>query len=112
MRGSNKNVEAKTPAECTRCKGDWGRHGLVGAVGCLCRTPDGGKPCESPHDCSAECMLDPDRARALSNKCPAVGAKLHGHCATRYTTFGCNGFVVEKPTPAGPLRGVLYICLD
>ncbi len=111
-RGSQKTVQAKTPAECTRCKGDWGRHGLAGVAGCLCRTPDAGKPCESPHDCVAECLADPKHARDQSRECPRVNAEFHGHCSEHYVTFGCSGIIVEKPTPAGPLRAVQYLCVD
>lgn len=105
-------MQAKTPAECARCKGDWGRHGLAGVAGCLCRTPDADKPCESPHDCVAQCLADPEHAQAQSRHCPRVNAEFHGHCSAHYTNFGCNGIIVEKATPAGPLRGVQYLCVD
>lgn len=111
-RGSQTYVQAKTRAECTHCNGDWGRHGLAGVVGCLCRTPDAGKPCESPHDCTAECVVGRPGETDPKDVCPAVGAALHGHCAGQYTTFGCHSFIVEKSTPGGVLRGVQTLCID
>lgn len=111
-RGSDRYVEAKTPSECMSCSGAWGPHGLSGAVGCLCGTPDAGKPCDGPHDCVAECLVDEPGARDLAGSCPALRARFPAHCAPRYTNFGCHGIVVEKSTPAGPVRGVQYLCLD
>ncbi len=105
-------MEAKTPAECKRCNGDWGPHGLVGVTGCLCRTPDANKPCESPHDCVAECLVDRKQARDAEDGCPHPIGHYHGHCAAQYTTFGCHGYIVEKATPAGARQSVRFICLD
>lgn len=105
-------MQATTPAECARCGGDWGPHGMAGVTGCLCRTPDAGKACAGPHDCVAECIVDEPGARDLATACPALNAHFPAHCAPRYVSFGCHGIVVEKPTPAGPLRAVRYLCVD
>jgi hypothetical protein len=103
---------ATTEAACQQCSGSWGPHGMLGIVGCLCGTPDGGRPCSSPHDCASECLVMDADAEKLVPRCPVLGAKLPGVCAYAYVVFGCHAYVVEKSTPSGPLRQVWRVCRD
>jgi hypothetical protein len=97
------------------CNGEWGAHGMTGAVGCLCRTPDGGTPCQSPLDCAAECLIIPRDDRYEGVRCGPAGCNgpvIQGECAWTYASFGCHGRVVELSTPEGPVREVHTICVD
>jgi hypothetical protein len=40
---------------CRECNGEWGHHGRRW-VGCVCRTRDGGTPCDDGDDCEGNCI--------------------------------------------------------
>ena len=110
--GGGVSPTASTEAECKKCNGSWGPHGMVGVVGCLCATPDGGRACSSPRDCASECIVADVDAQQLVPRCPILGAKLPGTCANDYVMFGCHAYIVEQATPSGPLRQVWRVCRD
>jgi hypothetical protein len=53
---------------CRECNGDWGRHGMLGIEGCVCRTHDGGTPCDDGADCESQCI---ERERGSGFRCSA-----------------------------------------
>jgi hypothetical protein len=113
-RGRGPNRRADTQGACRACKGSWGPHGITGQVGCICGTFDAGKPCTSPRDCEAECMVDnPDAYRDV--RCGPSGCngpEIAGHCAAYTVSFGCHSRVAEMPYQGGYVREVHTICLD
>lgn len=91
---------ALTRAEqaCKACNGDFGPHGMLGQVGCLCRMDDAGKPCDDGNDCQGKC----------------VGRDEAFVCSEFATVFGCHsylpkGWSEQRHTP--PVR-VPRICVD
>ncbi len=105
---------ADTETACRACGGSWGRHGIVGAVGCICGTTDAGKACKSPLDCESECLIDdPDVYREV--RCGPSGCngpEPVGHCAPLVVNFGCHSRIAEMPHAGGVVREVHTICLD
>jgi len=84
---------AKNSAECARCNGVWGRHGLAQTDGCNCRTGDAGKVCRQAEDCQGQCVLkDPPDTETLTAGPPATGHFL-GRCSEFETVFGCSRFL-------------------
>ncbi|MEQ1505858.1 MAG: hypothetical protein ABMB14_26725 [Myxococcota bacterium] len=43
-------------AACRACGGEWGRQGMLQRYGCVCPTPDAGKPCAHADDCTVGCI--------------------------------------------------------
>lgn len=88
-------------AECETCNGDWGRHGMMGVTGCLCRTTDGGTPCDDGLDCEAKCLS-------------ASGGGYE--CAEFVTTFGCRSYLPDgwstQKTSGAFGRRVPRSCVD
>jgi hypothetical protein len=112
VRGNGVAPVATTEQQCAACNGVWGPHGIAQIVGCICGTPDANRPCTSPLDCAAECVvLDPD-AFDHGGGCPALNAKFEGNCSGSYWNFGCTVRVIEQPTPQGPMRQLTRTCLD
>lgn len=117
---SERARQAKAGQEaCLRCNGAWGPHGITGQVGCLCRTSDGGRPCTKASECEARCLIPWDAALRLReaqwpvNQSPPVDLGVPpGACAEFRTSFGCHGWLEERPTPQGPMNGVRSACLD
>lgn len=113
-RGSGRSRHAGTQSACQACKGSWGPHGMSGEVGCICGTRDAGKPCKSPRDCEAECMVEnPDNFRDV--RCGPAGCNgpdIVGRCAAYTLSFGCNGRIAEIPVEGGFVREVHVLCLD
>ena len=35
-----------------------------------------------------------------------------GRCATHWKTFGCQGWLVDQPSPGGSVRETRYRCTD
>ncbi|MFO0566386.1 MAG: hypothetical protein U0263_12025 [Polyangiaceae bacterium] len=92
----------------------WGPHGLSGDVGCICATGDGGKACQSPLDCRAECLVD-DAEPYRGVRCGSAGCngpEPRGRCARYWTSFGCNGRIVEWKSGSDVMREVEVVCLD
>jgi hypothetical protein len=113
-RGPGRARGAENKAACRACNGSWGAHGMAGTVDCICATRDAGRPCKSPLDCEAECMVDdPDRYRDV--RCGPSGCngpEPVGRCAKWVLDFGCHARIVEMPYDGGVVREVQTICLD
>jgi hypothetical protein len=113
-------------AECDACHGDWGRHGMLGLEGCLCRMADAGRECEDARDCEGECVATGHRIvrqghppRRLANGTIPVAETLVvavGRCSEFRAQFGCHAYVPEGARESGPqplrLLPLATICRD
>lgn len=83
---------------CQDCSGDWGPHGMLGTVGCLCRTTDAGTPCDDGNDCEGQCI--------------SVDGQFV--CSEFFTVFGCHSYLPpgwsEEPHPE--LVKAPHVCVD
>jgi hypothetical protein len=111
-------THAETEEECRRCNGVWGPRGIIGALGCVCPTTDGGKACRRPADCEHRCEIPNEAAYGLrAVRCrpdgDCIGGEIpEGTCSHDFDIFGCRAWIVEEQTPEGPLLGVRQICVD
>jgi hypothetical protein len=113
-------THARTEEECELCNGTWGPRGIIGAVGCVCPTLDGGKPCRSPRDCEHRCELPWEEAVAAGGQIDCAldgdcggGLRIpEGTCSHDYDIFGCRAWMVEVETDRGPRLQVRAICVD
>jgi hypothetical protein len=89
-------------AACRECNGDWGNHGMFGIEGCVCRTRDGGTPCDDGADCESKCI----------EQVPGSGFR----CAEFWTTWGCHAYLPEGWSKQRPRKGEgivpPYVCID
>ena len=85
-------------AACVACSGDFGGHGMLGTVGCLCRTVDAGQPCDDGNDCEGKCI---SRDGGFQ-------------CSEHVTVFGCHAYLPrgwsEQPHPKR--TRIPSICVD
>ena len=104
-------------AECTRCNGDWGVHGLDPTPGCNCRTNDAGRSCFASGQCQGACLLD---ARDASDPASVVvvdpGPPRLGHfvgqCAEFFTSYGCRATAPAEDQLLGLDEAPPTICTD
>ncbi len=75
------SVMAAARASCKACNGTFGPQGILGRLGCNCRTHDGGKPCWGGSECEAGCLASPTRPGSP------------GQCAASTSHFGCHTWV-------------------
>jgi hypothetical protein len=109
-------AEKPQSAESCRatCNGEWGAHGITGAVSCVCRTTDFGKDCRDKTDCKGDCLLDPVRSEVVSPGPPVTGYFV-GKCSEFVTTFGCARRIQAGTKERGPVElsePPPMICLD
>ena len=112
-------THAQTEEECRACNGTWGPRGIIGALGCVCPTIDGGQPCRSPSDCEHRCEITIEDALALgrveclpSGIC-ADGKRLpQGSCSHTFDIFGCRAWIAEIDTDDGRRLQVRHLCVD
>jgi hypothetical protein len=112
-------THADNEEDCRRCNGTWGPRGIIGALGCVCPTIDGGKPCRRPSDCEHRCELPWSDAVAAGKidcrpdgHCDGGGEPLEGRCAPSFEIFGCRAWIVEDQTDDGPRLRVRHVCVD
>ena len=83
---------------CEECNGDFGAHGMLGIVGCLCRTADAGRPCDDGNDCEGKC----------------ISGDTGFTCSEFTTVFGCHSYLPKgwsHETHTPPVK-VPHICVD
>jgi hypothetical protein len=89
-------------AACRECNGDWGNHGMFGIEGCVCRTSDGGTPCDDGADCKGQCI----------ERAPQSGFR----CSEFTTEFGCYSYLPEGWSKQRHRKGVGVVpprvCVD
>jgi hypothetical protein len=95
--------------DCRRCRGTWGRHGLLGLESCVCRTQDAGRRCYRSQDCASECLVH----RFVITR-PATAGRValgivEGRCAATTPLWGCARVVTgaharPRPVPAGTFQ--------
>ena len=97
------------------CNGDWGPHGHLQKVTCICRTHDSGKECRAGKDCEGACLLrDPVQVVTVEAGPPARGFFV-GSCSELVTVFGCfrrmtKGDGHDEAGPIDPPPAVM--CVD
>ena len=91
-------IQAKAEAECTECNGDFGPHGMMGRVSCLCRMQDAGTPCDDGKDCEGDCISGDDGFV----------------CSEFETVFGCHSYLPDgwSETPHPTPVAVPTVCVD
>jgi hypothetical protein len=110
-------------ARCRECDGDWGRHGLLGREGCLCRARDRGSECRDGRDCEGVCLFErAETVREASESCGSGFCNVRlemvllvGRCSEFVTEFGCHSYLPDGIAGEGPLPAyypVPYICCD
>jgi hypothetical protein len=113
---TNKALDEAT-AKCEACRGNWGRHGLSGRIGCICRTNDHGRRCDDGQDCEGACLGEKfevvEPAKPMS--CTAAGCTATlglyrpvGRCSEWTRGFGCRWRIADgasKRPPTGSRRG-------
>lgn len=87
-------------AACRECNGDWSRHGIFSTEGCVCRTGDGGTPCDDGADCKGHCMA----------RQPESGFR----CSEFTTEWGCYSYLPEGWSKERHPEGTVepYVCVD
>ena len=104
----------QTEAECKKCNGDWGIHGLSEINSCLCRTRDAGKECKDGLECEGECVVVDHRTEITDPGPPALGYFL-GRCSERDLQFGCRIRLGDGTKAKGPVRldePLTELCMD
>jgi hypothetical protein len=104
-------AQAQTPArkpprnaaECRRCKGEWGVHGLLQVESCLCRTHDAGKRCRDGYECEGECVVDDGKTEVVDRGPPPRGFFI-GKCSEFDHLFGCMKLLMDGTLAEGPTR--------
>ncbi len=95
FRVQNSDLAARL-AKCEACDGKWGRHGMMGWEGCICRTSDHGKRCWDGKHCEGRCMFKQyelvEEARVLS--CDDDGT-CRARLATRRQVGECSEFTMH-----------------
>lgn len=110
-------------ARCRECDGDWGRHGLLGLEGCLCRARDAGRECRDGRDCEGTCLYErSERVQEASESCRDGYCDvtlemfvLVGRCSEFVTTFGCHHYLPDGISDEGPFMArypAPYRCCD
>jgi len=124
MRASVRNPRREEAmARCRECNGDWGRHGLLGLEGCLCRTVDEGGECRDGRECEGTCLYERTelvRKGGVSCRDGYCNATLDlvvpvGRCSEFVTTFGCHHYLPDGVADEAPFVGhysVPYRCCD
>jgi hypothetical protein len=124
MRAAVRNPEREQAlARCRKCDGDWGRHGLLGREGCLCRARDAGAECRDGRDCEGVCLFErSERVQRASESCrdgfcnvALEMVVLVGRCSEFVAEFGCHHYLPDGIADEGPLPTyypVPYICCD
>ena len=88
--------------ECRECNGEWGPHGMLQLEGCVCRTRDGGTPCDDGADCEGQCI--------------ARGSEAELTCSEFTSLWGCYsylpvGWSKQRP-PRGKALAPPMVCAD
>ncbi len=116
---------ASRRAECAACDGDWGPHGMLGIVGCICRTGDRGATCYDGRECEGICLYDHFEVirEAVPARCDDDGRcsvtlatnRPVGTCSEFQWMFGCYSYIPEGTSDETPFVGawrVPRICVD
>jgi hypothetical protein len=124
MRASVRNPNREEAmARCRECNGDWGRHGLLGLEGCLCRTRDAGRECRDGRECEGTCLYErSEKVQEASESCSDGYCNvtlemlvLVGRCSEFVTTFGCHHYLPDGISEKGPFMTSYpapYRCCD
>ena len=97
---------------CKACNGEWGVHGMLATEGCVCRSPDGGRPCHDGNECAAGCVF------VRVEKLPGGLGRRVGRCAEFVGGFGCVSLIDpgESKLPPRPFSELVNpstrICAD
>lgn len=84
--------------ECRACRGDWGRHGMLGYEGCICRTRDAGRRCTDGADCQGICLRTGAES-VVTHRCPrhdcieTYDIRAVGRCSEFVAQFGCYSYI-------------------
>jgi hypothetical protein len=103
----------RNEAECKACRGEWGPHGQLQELSCLCRTHDVGKRCKDGLECEGECLVEEGKTEIVSPGPPPMGYFL-GRCSEFDHLFGCLKMLMDG-TAAKPTRldqPAPEICID
>jgi len=91
----------ETAADCKKCNGVWGVHGLAQVESCLCRTNDAGKTCRDGGECQGACLASEDGFEVVEKGPPAKGF-YRGSCSEFTIAFGCHLFIPKGARQKGP----------
>jgi hypothetical protein len=103
----------RNEAECRACRGEWGPHGQLQELSCLCRTGDFGKRCKDGLECEGECLAEEGKTEVTDPGPPPRGYFL-GKCSEFDHLFGCLKMLMDG-TAAKPTRldqPAPEICID
>ena len=89
---------AQRLAKCEACNGEWGRHGMKGWEGCICRTSDYGEACDDGRDCEGRCMF---KQYELVEEAHSIRCDDDGRCRARLATRRPVGECSEFTTHYG-----------
>ena len=94
----------QTAAECSVCRGEWGRHGISQTESCNCRTNDGGKRCTDGDDCQGVCVAATDNPEQdVREPGPPARGFFVGRCSELKTVFGCIRIIDHGVRARGPV---------
>ena len=102
-------------AECAKCNGVWGRHGLSQAEYCNCRTNDSGKRCRDGAECEGQCVADEEPEREIVRAGPPALGYFVGHCSEMKRVFGCLRFIprgAQSAPPSELAEPLPKLCID
>jgi hypothetical protein len=120
----NNPARVRALAACRACRGDWGRHGMLGMEGCICRTRDGGRRCTDGRDCEGMCLVTgteivrrPPPCRETRGRiCPLASTLVRavGRCSEFVFAFGCHSYIPagERDRPLGSTVSMHRVCAD
>lgn len=97
--------------ECRACRGDWGRHGMLGYEGCICRTRDAGRRCTDGRDCQGICLRTGSE-RVVTRRCRTrdcleeYGLRAVGRCSEFVAQFGCYSYIPDGARDRAPAAGL------
>ncbi len=109
---------------CRTCNGEWGARGMLGLVGCICQTTDGGDRCHSSDECQGVCLfetfdevlpgspIDADAPICSEGQRRWVS---RGSCSTQEVLFGCRAIIVERTFEcrhANVVGRAPHLCVD
>lgn len=97
--------------QCRACRGDWGRHGMLGYGSCICRTRDAGRRCTDGRDCEGIC-LQTGTERVVTRRCRTrdcieeYGMRAVGRCSEFVGQFGCHTYIPDGARDRRPTLGL------